>query len=685
MRPKHPPTTRKRWTRTIGLILLLCAICWLGVALGRLALAGFRVQADLRSLERLAQAPIEAIEVQEAAGLLRATRADVQALHIAARPFLWLAPHLGWLPRYGPDIRAAPVLLEIAHGLTAAGDEAIEPLLPLVGQVSGREDNDRGQVLGRGLAVLHAARPQLMDALSHARAAQVARERLQAEGLNPRLREVVERLDRYLPLMERAIGGSILLPELLGVDAPRTWLALVQNEDELRATGGFISGVARLTVERGALLELGFEDSYAVDDFSRAYPSPPEPLQTYMLSEQWVFRDSNWSPDFPTSARAAIDLYAISRDAQIDGVIALDQQAIRFLVEALGPLSIEGYPDPVTGENVIQMARRAWDPGTEVAGDWWRHRKDFMAAVFEATARRLESGLDRAALIPLARAALRALDEKHLLLYLQDEQMATLLSDLGWDGALLRRPGDYLMVVDTNMGFNKANALVEQSLEYVVDLTEPDRPRARLTVRHHHPLEQSNAPCRQEPRYDETYEQMAERCYWDYLRVYVPSASVLADAIPHSVSGSELLSGHPSPAQVRVGPPEHGRNIFATFLLLRPSETVETRLTYALPADVLQVRDQELEYALLIQKQPGTRAVPLRVQILLPPGASLIESEPEPAFGAGSRLEYAFELLTDQSLWVTFGSPTVRTSGGSAIPSRHVRSLYPLPPNRYRQ
>ena len=672
-RRKRPRSRRTRWILVICLALLLCGLGGMAIALGRLGLAARAVEADLRALERLAAASqkpgdLQERDIQEAVALLRTTRADLEDLQRAARPFLWLTPYLGWVPRYGTDIQAAPLLLDIALHLVSAGEKGIEPLLPVLQETLDHQDLEQSELLQRGLATLNSARPEFMDALSHIQVAEAARQRLEAENLSPLLHRWMPRLDQALKGMGLGMRASLVLPELVGADGPRTWLVLVQNEDELRATGGFISGVARMTVDQGRIVYLDFEDSYAVDDWTNPYPDPPEPLLTYMLSDLWVFRDSNWSPDFPTSAQAAIDLYTISRDAGIDGVIALDQRAIQLLIRALGPLALEGYPEPITGDNVIQIARQSWSLGMESGGDWWTHRKDFMATVFQATARRLEDGLDRAAIVPLIEAILQALDEKHILVYVEDENAAMRVSELGWDGALQDSPGDYLMVVDTNMGFNKANALVEQHLEYVVDLTEPDRPSATLTVRHHHPLEQAPAPCRHEPRYGETYEQMAERCYWDYLRVYVPSASMLVDATPHSVPASELLSGQPSPAQVKVGPPEHGRNVFATFLLPRPSETVETVLTYTLPGEVVQVQGQELAYRLLIQKQPGTRAVPVRVQILLPQGVALKGSEPEPALETPSRLEYALRLDTDQRLWITFGAATAGTSASRTEP-----------------
>jgi hypothetical protein len=248
----------------------------------------------------------------------------------------------------------------------------------------------------------------------------------------------------------------------------------------------------------------------------------------------------------------------------------------------------------------------------------------------------------------LTSATRRALDEKHLLVYVKDKEAAALMAEPGWDGAMLSGQRDYLMVVDANMGFNKANALVEESLEYAVDLTDLEHPRATLTVRHAHLSKQGNVLCRHEPRYDPSYQQMMERCYWNYLRVYVPLEAQLVDATPHTVSGLELLSGRPSSAQVTVGPPEQGHNVFGTFFLLRRGEALETRFEYALPTYVFQVQDGGTEYVLTVQKQPGTQTIPLQVRIVLPPGIKVGASEPEPTLATTSELEYALTLERDQ-------------------------------------
>jgi hypothetical protein len=207
------------------------------------------------------------------------------------------------------------------------------------------------------------------------------------------------------------------------------------------------------------------------------------------------------------------------------------------------------------------------------------------------------------------------------------------------------------------MGFNKVNGLVTEQLTYTVDLRDWAWPRSTLVVEHRHPLRDWRGPCDQRPRYDETYDQMMERCYWNYMRVCVPSEAELSSATPHAVPGEALLSGEPDPAKVTVQDAQTGHRVLGTFLLLRPGETLATRFEYILPRGTLQFQGNTCTYSLVVQKQPGTAATPLQVRILLPSGAVIKHSDPEPDATQDLGLEYALTLETDQAISISFEAP----------------------------
>ena len=290
--------TTKKVIAWLALCILLAALVWLGVSAVRAASAARLALADLNRLQALADAPSPAA--------LPTARDDLAALEVhlvdvrsAGRPFLWLAAKLGWVPRFGPTLAAAPALLDVGVELAGGGRGAMDALAPLTDRLGSGQGFD---LLAAALPVISAAAPQLAEA--DARLAQAQKLRAGIAGdLHPRLAEQLPRLDRLLPLARTGLRAAQVAPALLGADGPRTYLILAQNNHELRGTGGFISAVGMIRVERGRITDLQLGDSYAVDDLSQPHPAPPAALAAQMGIDLLLLRDSNWSPDFPESAR----------------------------------------------------------------------------------------------------------------------------------------------------------------------------------------------------------------------------------------------------------------------------------------------------------------------------------------------------------------------------------------------
>ena len=169
---------------------------------------------------------------------------------------------------------------------------------------------------------LQEAEPKLLSAQVALTQAQAARDRIDSESLSPYLRKIIEaRIDPLLDSiagqkfpMEDALALVHSAPHLLGVgkDGPQTYLLMIQNEDELRATGGFLTAVGSAVIKDGKLLSIDIESSNLVDDLSKLYPKSPWQLNEYMMAEFLVLRDANWFTDFPTSVEWIEYLYSLS-------------------------------------------------------------------------------------------------------------------------------------------------------------------------------------------------------------------------------------------------------------------------------------------------------------------------------------------------------------------------------------
>ncbi len=123
-------------------------------------------------------------------------------------------------------------------------------------------------------------------------------------------------------------------------------------------------------------------------------------------------------------------------------------------------------------------------------------------------------------------ATLDILDERHIQIWLADEGAQAIIAAQGWDGAIQSPSGDYLMVVDTNVGFNKVNAVIESAIHYQVELNEDKPITATLTVTHTNSSVGTNE-CGHRAHYGSDYADIVNRCYWNYLRIYIPLGSEL--------------------------------------------------------------------------------------------------------------------------------------------------------------
>ncbi len=637
--------------RRLVTVLLLSSLVWLNWKVLRMVQLTRSIRAEVSALQAIVSDPTA--EGLAAAGVpIAAARRDLLALRAEVEPWLWLAPLLTWLPGYGPDLRHAGPLLDWGSSLAIAADETYNGLLPFIWAAWGEGAHPTRRETVNYLAAAQIRFTQAQQALAGAEA---ARARFDADRLSPQVRPLVEKIDPLLPRWRSGLALLSETPSLLGADRPRTYLVLVQNEDELRATGGFITAVGTITFDHGEVTHLRFENSTQVDDFSHRYPTPPGPIIQYMGIYQWVLRDSNWSPDFPTSAARAETLYNLTRPGEsLDGVIALNQAAVQILLRVLGPLTL---PDgeTVDADNVIDYVHEAvWAnlPAQGPYREWSLHRKDFIQHMAAAMVEKV----GRVSWLDLGRATLRALDERHILLWLKG-RLAVELAAQGWDGALRPGDGDYLMVVDTNTGYNKTNLVVQRQLRYAVDLTTPEAPTARLAVTHINPATGA-LPCQHFPRPAQfrDYDYLVQRCYWNYLRVYTPPGTSLLSATPHDVPGEWMLGGAPVPGEVRVEQGENNTQTFGVFMVVPFNSALTTAFEYALAPGAVTAEGDALVYRFHFQKQPGVRSLPFSLRVQLPPGAEVVEAEPEGVWEADAwTLE--MNLTRDTDVTLKFRAP----------------------------
>lgn len=617
-----------RWLLLGGILLLLIGVGQKSWRIYRLAR---QIEAHTMKAQEFREQGLSTVPPAEFISLAADLRKDTAALQLEIEPYLPLAPYLSWLPRVGPLMPHAADLMGAANEATYLADllaPGFAPAAAVVGE--GPLAAQLPQLLAlleQQEALLAQAQPVFLQLM--ARYDRITDDPDAVAALPAAAEQLVTDIEPLLPLAPHMLPLATVLPEIAGHDSPKTYLIIAQNRDELRATGGFISGVGLITVADGQPGEIAFQDAYQIDDFTKPYGIPPQPLEQFMGVQLLVFRDANYWPDFPTSAAKMMELYTYGTGQQVDGVVAIDQTFLAGLVKILKTVSVDGFAEPITGQNVDQFLRDAWETGDPTDENWFASRKSFLGPVSAAIVGQLMQNPDAFDPLELAAFMNEAMAGGHLQFLTTDPAINPPLRAVGLTGEVTSFASeDLLMVVSSNMGFNKANAAVDQEVEYSVVLAPDGRGEAQLSVNFTHHAPANDEPCRQKiygyGSGENLYERLINDCYWNYLRALTPPATTLIGGSAHPQPEGSLITGAGWSGEAVADPAETpGVVTISNLVAVPPGQSTGAHFSYQLPQVVKQNGSQN-HYTLNIIKQPGIPPYPAHVTVTLPADAALI-------------------------------------------------------------
>ncbi|TAK95173.1 DUF4012 domain-containing protein [Patescibacteria group bacterium] len=366
----------------------------------------------------------------------------------------------------------------------------------------------------------------------------------------------------------------------------QTFLILFQNNMELRPGGGYIGSFGIVKIKSGKVTALQIHDLSNFDGRVPDVVPPPYPMAETLHIPSLKLRDSNYSPDFVENAKQAEYFYYLGKgEEQFDGVVAVNANVLTSFLKATGPVQIEGYPGEYGSENAILALEYQVEKGYDDQGIPKGDRKSVMSPLAQAIIAKIYQ-LDVSGKIELAKILAEDLNRKDIQLYFHDPVLQQSVAAAGWAGTVDQAwRGDYLMVVDANLGAYKSDYYMRRSLNYSVDLSQA-KPVAHLKITYTHTAMQRD---------------WMTKDYLTYVRVYVPDGSWLIN----SQNAGEARYGN-----------ELGKKYFAFLVPVKLGETKTIELEYALPDHFSSDK-----YSLKIQKQPGTADVPVKVQVVAPSGS----------------------------------------------------------------
>lgn len=438
--------------------------------------------------------------------------------------------------------------------------------------------------------------------------------------------------------------NSFLLT-FFGQSTPKKYLVIFQNNSELRPTGGFMGSYALVEIKNGEIVNLdvpggGFYDLKAANATLVEAPKP-----FHLFSPYWQIWNANWFADWPTSAEKISWFYEHMLNGEtVDGVLTLTPDVIEDLLNIFGPIDLPDYNKQLTAENFVTEVQMA----VEVEYDKEVNQPkqiigDLMPIILDNI-----FNLKTEQVPEFLTLLNNNLNTKNILMWFSDEQMEDTIDKFGWHGKIKQNvPQDYLMVVHTNIGGGKTDAVIDNKIQHSVEVNSAGELIDTVTLTKKHNGTPGNI--------------FEDQNNVDYVRFYVPTGSQLISAegfdyLPANIfkiaENYKTLQPDPTLEQVEQNSildektntritQEFGKTCFGNWMQIKTGEEKTVTLKYKLPftlnlpkenflqkitAFVGLEKKPTLNYSLYVQKQPGVNSTDFASEIKLPNNLTITSS-----------------------------------------------------------
>jgi hypothetical protein len=429
-------------------------------------------------------------------------------------------------------------------------------------------------------------------------------EEIRGIAVRQMLTQAISLLDQAASLTNDARPLLESAPYMLGMDSPRKYLMIMQNDAELRPTGGFMTAYALVSISKGRFTILDSDDIYALDNKFTKKITAPAPILKYLPKvPYWNLRDMNLSPDLKVSMDTFYENYLTTRSPKVDGIITIDTQVMVDLLKITGKIGVPGYGnfsadiDPVCNCPQAFYALElyadvegpvVWDSvsGRIIAApENYGQRKSFIGPMAYSILTNVMAQ-PKTKMVDLFKTAINLIAEKHVQFYFTSAARQTAVESFNMAGRVREYPGDYLFVVDTNFAGAKTNTWVTYSADLKADVNANGTVTNTLTLTYKNP---------QEYFVDAKTNLKLNGIFRDWLRVYLPAGSQLIEA-----KGFE--SGQATGTDL-------GKTVVEGFFTVAPLNNKPIVIKYTSGYRAAS------PYRLLIQKQAGTKNFPYKVTV----------------------------------------------------------------------
>jgi len=428
---------------------------------------------------------------------------------------------------------------------------------------------------------------ELVENLSeHVSIFQAENKNINYQIFNSDIQSEAEKLDNNLRSINNKLQTSsqvnALLPDILGVSDTKTYYILLQDNQEIRPTGGFIQAVAQLSVDEGRLIDqniytTGWIDSKVLGDVA----SIPE-VEEYLGEPRLHLRDANWDPDLSSSAAHISWFLKEAINQPIDGVIAINYDLLRELLTVFGEIYLEDYDETVNSSNLFsKLEQKAFEEKEQFA------ENNFHTGVLKEILNKIKNSSDKEILL-VQEIFYESLKNQQSSLYFSSATINNSINKLGWAGSILEPTcpsrfseecqTDFLYQVEANVGVNKVNQYISSQVNHIIKI-EQDRVFHERSIKYNNKSHSSVWPLGN---------------YRSYIRFYLDKSALLDKLL---INGGEI------PRELIKEYDQHDRKVVGVLIDVPPGDEKNITLLYSTPHAIKEGGS----YFFFEQPQPGIK------------------------------------------------------------------------------
>jgi hypothetical protein len=366
----------------------------------------------------------------------------------------------------------------------------------------------------------------------------------------------------------------------------------LQNNNELRPSGGFLGSYAKVESDHCSLSKIDFQSIYNLDGQLKDKILSPSPL--FHLSDKLYLRDSGWFTDGPSNGNIISTFYEKEGGQTPDLMIFVTPSVVTNILKKIGGVEIDGQV--LTSENFVEQIQAM----TSSDSDFERNNpKAVLTQIFPKLLKKI-SDADSQTKIQTLTGIVNDLYSKQIWFYSRRKDLQDSFKALGVDASVKQTEGDYLQITSANMSGTKTDLDIQSSvaLTTVYNLTEKNIENT-LSFTKFNPLPKQSQ-----------FKNIS------FVRFSVPKGSVLVSSegflkttepgidsngyqqlesiIKWQANYKKLENG------VWVGE-ESGKSVIAGFIETPGESTSKVTISYKLPKQQFDSKT----YKMFIQKQPG--------------------------------------------------------------------------------